>query len=103
MLQPKLGHYKKWVLEQSQDTRQKKQFFNMNSETFGSQGQASHDSQDEPPLWECRDSLRFWMFKKRFKGSNQLQIKSYSTCQKDLNENYETPQLVLKSYDEEVT
>jgi hypothetical protein len=50
MLQPKLGHYKKWVLEQSQDTRQKKQFFNMNSETFGSQGQASHDSQDEPPL-----------------------------------------------------
>jgi hypothetical protein len=62
-------------------------FFYMNSETFGSQGQASHDSQDEPPLWEGRDSLRFWMFKKRFKGSNQLQIKSCSTCQKDLNEN----------------
>ncbi len=28
----------------------KETFFYMNSETFGSQGQASHDSQDEAPL-----------------------------------------------------
>jgi hypothetical protein len=33
-------------------TQGEETFFYMNLETFGSHGQASHDSQDEPPLWE---------------------------------------------------